>query len=291
MVDPVKRFINYLTVEKGLAPNTLDAYQRDLYKFSSYLEKHGGKLTGFSKNDIVSYLNHLRDLGNQTATLARNTATLRSFCKFMLLEGIINEDPVENLSTPKGWKRIPKVLGIEDVTTLLSMPEGKYALRDRAILEIIYSSGLRVSELINIKILDINFEAGFITIMGKGSKERVVPINEYTLGTLKIYIENLRPLLLNKRKSPFLFLGKGGKPVTRQRVFQLVRDYSSKGLSTTISPHTLRHCFASHLLDGGVDLRALQKMLGHTDISTTQIYTKVTPERLKKVHKKYHPRS
>jgi integrase/recombinase XerD len=291
MVDPVKRFINYLTVEKGLAVNTLDAYQRHISKFSSYLEKSGGNITGFKKSDIVSYMNHLRDSGNQTATLARNIATLRSFCKFMLLEGIINEDPVENLSTPKSWKRIPKVLGIDDVTTLLSMPEGKYALRDRAILEIIYSSGLRVSEVVNIKILDINFEAGFITIMGKGSKERVVPVNEYTLKTLKLYIEDLRPQLLNKRRSPFLFLGKGGKPITRQRVFQLIRGYSKKGLSTTISPHTLRHCFASHLLDGGVDLRALQKMLGHTDISTTQIYTKVTSERLKKIHKKYHPRS
>lgn len=290
MVDPVKRFITYLTVEKGLSSNTLEAYQRDIRKFSVYLEKNERKITGFNKNDIISYLNYLRDSGNQTATLARNIATLRSFCKFMLMEGIISEDPVENLSTPKGWKRVPKVLGIEEVFTMLNRPEGKYSLRDRAILEIIYSSGLRVSELVNIKIRDINFEAGFITVMGKGSKERVVPVNEHTLGTIKKYIEELRPTLLNKRTSPFLLLANGGKPLTRQRVWQLIKKYS-KGLSSAVSPHTLRHCFASHLLDGGVDLRALQKMLGHADISTTQIYTKVTPERLRKVHKKYHPRS
>lgn len=290
MVDPVQRFIIYLTVEKGLSQNTLEAYGRDIRKFSDYLHENGSSIRGFSKNDIDSYLNHLNDAGKGSATRARHLASIRGLCKFMLMEGMINENPVENRSTPKGWKRIPKVLGIEDVETLLSRPEGKYSLRDSAILEIFYSSGLRVSELVNIRIRDINFEAGFITIMGKGSKERVVPVNEYTLGTIKKYIEELRPEILNKRTSHFLFLRKGGKPMTRQRVFQLVKKYS-KGLSSTVSPHTLRHCFASHLLDGGVDLRALQKMLGHTDISTTQIYTKVTPDRLRKVHKKYHPRS
>lgn len=290
MVDPVQRFIIYLTVEKGLSQNTLEAYGRDIRQFSAYLDKNGSSIARFSKKDIDSYLNHQNDSGKGSATRARHLASIRGLCKFMLMEGMITEDPVENRSTPKGWKRIPKVLGVEDVETLLSRPEGKYSLRDSAILEIFYSSGLRVSELVNIRIRDINFEAGFITIMGKGSKERVVPVNEYTLGTIKKYIEELRPEILNKRTSHFLFLRKGGMPMTRQRVFQLVKKYS-KGLSCAVSPHTLRHCFASHLLDGGVDLRALQKMLGHTDISTTQIYTKVTPDRLRKIHKKYHPRS
>jgi integrase/recombinase XerD len=173
---------------------------------------------------------------------------------------------------------------------MLKKPEGKnLSLRDRAILEIIYSSGLRASEVVNIKMGDINFEAGFITITGKGSKERVVPMNETALTTVRIYIEESRPELLKKKNSQFLFLARGGKHMTRQRLWQLIKKYSV-GLSTNISPHTLRHCFASHLLDGGADLRALQKMLGHTDISTTQIYTKVTPERLKKVHKEHHPR-
>jgi integrase/recombinase XerD len=290
MIDPVERFLNYLTVEKGLSENTLDAYERDIRKFTKYLAENKEPITNFKRSDITSFLNHLRDSGNQASTLARNIAALRGLCKFMLLEGIIDEDPVENLLTPKGWKRIPRIIGIEEVSDLLKKPEGKkLSLRDRAILEIIYSSGLRVSEAINIKMGDINFEAGFITIKGKGSKERVVPINEATLSTVVRYIEESRPEILRKRDSRFLFLAKGGKPMTRQRLWQIIKTYS-KELSIEISPHTLRHCFASHLLDGGADLRALQKMLGHTDISTTQIYTKVTPERLKKIHKEYHPR-
>ena len=290
MVDPLESYLNYLTVEKGLSLNTLEAYRRDITKFTGYLSQNKKNITGFNRGNITSFLNHLRDSGNQANTLARNIAALRGLCKFMLLEGLITEDPIENLSTPKGWKRIPKVIGTEEVSDLLKKPEGKkLSLRDRAILEIIYSSGLRASEAINIKMGDINFEAGFITIIGKGSKERVVPINEPTLITIKKYIEESRPEILKHRNSQFLFLAKGGKPMTRQRLWQIIKMYS-KQLSIEMSPHTLRHCFASHLLEGGADLLALQKMLGHTDISTTQIYTKVTPERLKKIHKEYHPR-
>jgi len=290
MIDPVERFLNYLTVEKGLSTNTLDAYKRDILKFKTFLDKSETNITSFSRNDLTSYLMHLRDSGNQATTLARNIAALRGLCKFMLLEGIIEEDPIENVATPKGWKRIPNIIGVEEVSSLINKPTGKkLSLRDRAMLEMIYSSGLRASEVINIKISDINFEAGFITIRGKGSKERVVPVNEAALETVVQYIEQSRPEILRKRTSQFLFLAKGGKPMTRQRLWQLIKTYS-KELSIKISPHTLRHCFASHLLEGGADLRALQKMLGHTDISTTQIYTKVTPERLIKVHKLHHPR-
>ncbi len=290
MIDPLERYLNYLTVEKGLSLNTLEAYRRDITKFTKYLSYNDKKITGFNRSDITSFLNHLRDSGNQANTLARNIAALRGLCKFMLLEGLITEDPIENLSTPKGWKRIPKVIGADEVSGLLKQPEGNnLSLRDRAILEIIYSSGLRVSETIKIKMGDINFEAGLITIMGKGSKERIVPINEPTLITIRNYIEESRPEILKHRNSQFLFLAKGGKPMTRQRLWQIIKMYS-KQLSIEMSPHTLRHCFATHLLEGGADLRALQKMLGHTDISTTQIYTKVTPERLKKIHKEYHPR-
>lgn len=291
MIDPVERFYNYLTVEKGLSLNTLEAYRRDIQKFIKFLHEEGKEITGFKKSDLLSFINHLRNSGNQATTLARNIAALRGLCKFMLMEGIISEDPIENLLTPKGWKRIPRILGTEEVSALLKKPEGgDFSLRDRAILEMLYSSGLRASEVINIKMADINFDAGFITITGKGSKERIVPVNEMALNTLKQYIEESRPQLLKKRISQSLFLAKGGKQMTRQRLWQLIKKYS-KELSIGISPHTLRHCFASHLLDGGADLRALQKMLGHTDISTTQIYTKVTPERLRKIHKKHHPRS
>lgn len=290
VVDPVERFLHYLTIEKGLSSNTLEAYKRDVRKFTSYLNNSGKTLTDFNRGDIVSFINRLRDSGNQSATLARTISALRGLCKFMLIEKIIGEDPVENLSSPKGWKRIPKIVGIEDISVLLRKPEGeKLSLRDRAILEIMYSCGLRASEVVNMKVDDIKFEAGFITIQGKGSKERVVPVNRTALNTIKKYMEELRPAILNEKTSHYLFLRKGGKPMTRQRLWQLIKTYSG-GLPIKISPHTLRHCFASHLLDGGADLRALQKMLGHTDISTTQIYTKVTPERLRKIHKEFHPR-
>lgn len=290
MIDPVERFLNYLTVEKGLAPNTLEAYRRDILKFRNHLEENGKKITGFKRDDLVSFIDDRRNAGNQASTLARHIASLRGFCKFLLIEGIIKEDPIENLATPKGWKRIPKIIGIEEVSTLLNTPAGQQlSLRDRAMLETIYSSGLRASEVVNMKMGDINFEGGFLTIKGKGSKERVIPINEAAMETITNYIEESRPQLLKKRTSEYLFLAKGGKPMTRQRLWQLIKKYSA-GLSIEISPHTLRHCFASHLLDGGADLRALQKMLGHTDISTTQIYTKVTPERLRKIHKEHHPR-
>ncbi len=297
MIDPIKRFLNFLTVEKGLSPNTIEAYKNDIKKLQKYIEKNNSgesnshrQITGLTKNEVLSYLNHLRDSGNQNPTIVRNIASLKGFFRFMLLEGITEEDPLENLSTPRGWKHLPKILGTDEIFSLLEKPKGrKLSLRDKAILELIYSSGLRASETINLKLNDINFEAGFIRVMGKGSKERIVPINDRAIESLKKYMEELRPLLLKKKTSHNIFLANGGKPMTRQRLWQLIKLYS-EGLSLKISPHTLRHCFASHLLDGGADLRALQEMLGHVDISTTQIYTKVTPERLKKVHKEYHPR-
>ncbi|UCD34867.1 MAG: site-specific tyrosine recombinase XerD [Nitrospiraceae bacterium] len=290
MINPVERYFHYLTVEKGLSANTVESYRRDIRRLSTFLGHSEASLTEISKSDILAYLDHLRSDGCQPSTLARHIAAVRGLCRFMLLEGLISEDPVENLSAPKGWKRIPRVLGTEDVATLLSIPEGGgLSLRDRAILEIMYSSGLRASEVVSIKTGDINFEAGFITVTGKGSRQRVVPVHEAALCTIKKYSEESRPALLKHRTSPYLFLAKGGKPMTRQRLWQLIKKYS-RVLSGGVSPHTLRHCFASHLLDGGADLRALQKMLGHRDISTTQIYTKVTPDRLKKVHKLHHPR-
>jgi len=290
MIDPFKRFLNYLTVEKGLSTNTLEAYERDLRKFRHWLEQTGTSITAINRKDIAFFIDDLRDSGYKTSTLARYVASIRGFCKFLLMEHIIDEDPVENFSTPKGWKHIPKIMGFSEISDLLKRPAGKkLSLRDRAILEIIYSSGLRASEVSMIRLQDIHFEAGFLTVKGKGSKERVVPVSARTLATLKEYIETSRKELLKNSHSPYLFIARGGKPLTRQRLWQLVKFYSS-GLSIEISPHTLRHCFASHLLDGGADLRALQKMLGHSDISTTQIYTKVTPERLKKVHKQHHPR-
>lgn len=290
MLEPVERYLNFLAVEKGLSPNTLVSYRTDIQKFHGFLQKMDREITGFNRKDLIDYISNLRDSGCQTSTISRSISTLRGLCRFMLMEGIIDEDPIENLSPPKGWKYVPKVLGTAEVEDLLKKPEGKrFSLRDRAILELMYSSGLRASEVIHIRINDINFEAGFVTVTGKGSKERVVPMNEMALKTISKYIKELRPSLLRGRESPYLFLASGGKPMTRQRLWQLIKTYAV-GLSIKISPHTLRHCFASHLLDGGADLRTLQKMLGHTDISTTQVYTKVTSDRLRKVHRECHPR-
>ncbi|HCC68405.1 MAG TPA: site-specific tyrosine recombinase XerD [Nitrospiraceae bacterium] len=305
MADIIERFNNYLTVEKGLSSNTLEGYTRDLKKFKNYLGVIGKGLTDFARTDITAYLNHLRDSGNQTPTITRSISTIRGLCRFMLSEGIIDEDPSENLQTPKGWKRLPKTLKIDAVSSLIRMPlitahssrSTVRCLRDNAILEMLYSSGLRASEIINLGVGDINFEAGFLTITGKGSKERIVPINENALSAVKKYIDEARPKLLRDRDSSILFLSQGGKQMTRQRLWQIIVSYaeelsfgSAQDMPSGISPHTLRHCFASHLLEGGADLRAVQKMLGHADISTTQIYTKVTSERLRKIYKKYHPR-
>ncbi len=290
MRDQIERFLSYLTVEKGLSLNTISSYKNDIYKFDRHLTELGKNIAGFNRKDLLAYLNDLRDSGIQTPTIARNIASLRGLCRFMLTEGLIEEDPLENLSSPKGWKHLPKVLGVDDVIALVEKPEGnKYSLRDKAMLELLYSSGLRASEIINMKVNDINFEAGFITVMGKGSKERVIPVNERAMKALEKYIKELRPQLHKRKTTQYLFLARGGRPLTRQRLWQLLKLYSD-GICSNISPHTLRHCFASHLLEGGADLRALQKMLGHADIATTQIYTKVTPEKLKKVHKAYHPR-
>jgi integrase/recombinase XerD len=294
VVDPLKRFLNYLTVEKGLSVNTIDAYKNDIVKFQKFLSDSGKgslhQIPELTKSDFISFLNHLRDSGNQTPTIARNIASLRGFCLYLLSEGMLKEDPLENISTPKGWKHLPHILGTEEIITLLEKPEGKkLSLRDKTILALMYSSGLRASEIIQLKIRDINFEAGFIRVMGKGSKERVVPINESAMKLIKEYADGLRPLIIKNKTTPNLFLSRNGKPLTRQRLWQLIKSYS-RGISSNVSPHTLRHCFASHLLDNGADLRALQKMLGHSDISTTQIYTKVSPEKLKKIHKEFHPR-
>jgi integrase/recombinase XerD len=259
-------------------------------KFIAYLLTEKRELLNFTKEDIINYLNNLKDRGQETASVARTVSTIRSFCRFMLLERLREDDPTENLKTPKGWKRLPKTLRVDEVETLVEKTEdSRFELRDKAILELLYSSGLRASELIGLEIGDIDFLGGYLIVTGKGSKERVVPMNEVALDAIRLYMDELRPELVKGKDTGKLFLASRGKPMTRQRLWQIVKLNGRKN-NTEISPHTLRHCFATHLLDGGADLRAVQKMLGHADISTTQIYTKVTTERLRQVHKKYHPR-
>ncbi len=290
-MKPLKDFLVYLSVEKGLSKNTVEAYYRDLASFAGFLSSRDKNLSSFSKTDIIDFLNKMKSNNYSASSMRRSISSIRVFCRYLMLEKIVLEDPTENLQAPKKWERLPKALSLEDVMTLLDRRTGSNLfLRDSAMLELLYSSGLRVSELVSLKIGSINFEAGFLRVTGKGSKERVVPINSRALGKMKKYIKELRPEILKNRHSDFLFVTNRGSAMTRQRFWQTIKK-SGKQIGIELSPHTLRHCFATHLLEGGADLRSVQKMLGHSDISTTQIYTKVSVERVKKVYLQHHPRA
>jgi integrase/recombinase XerD len=290
-VELLDGFLTYLSVEKGLARNTLDSYSSDLRRFNEFLKKRKCDFASASGAHIVDFLETLGHGGYSLSSIGRYISSIKALYRYMLVENIIDEDPAENIQSPRKWERLPKALSITDVMELLGAePGGGTALRDSAMLELIYSSGLRVSELTSIKLGDINFEAGFIRVMGKGSKERVVPVNARTIEKVKRYMNVERPVILGKKRSAYLFVTRRGGPMTRQRFWQMLKSIGKKA-GLELSPHTMRHCFATHLLEGGADLRSVQKMLGHSDISTTQIYTKVTTDRIKKVFKKYHPRA
>jgi integrase/recombinase XerD len=238
----------------------------------------------------------LKDDRRSMASVCRFVSSIKSFSKFLIIEKIIPEDPTETLRLPMQWERLPKALGMEDIKKLLdldhepSIINAQLFIRDSAMLELMYSSGLRVSEIISIKVNDLNFEGGFLRVMGKGSKERVVPMNHRAVEKIKRYMQELRPDLLKNRQSPYLFLTNRGMPMTRQRFWQALKKFGDK-VGLELTPHTIRHSFATHILEGGADLRSVQKMLGHADISTTQIYTKVTGDRIKKVYLEHHPRA
>jgi integrase/recombinase XerD len=290
-VELLDNFFIYISVEKGLSKNTIDSYSADLKKYSSFLDGRKSQINSAHRTDIIDFIEKLRNEGYSTPSICRFISSIRAIYKYMLIENIIDDDPSENIQTPKKWERLPKALSISEVKELLeSKLTGRTAMRDSAMIELLYSSGLRVSELIAIKLGDINFEAGFVRVLGKGSKERVVPVNHRAIKKLKLYRDKERPEILKKRHSPHLFVTKRGKPMSRQRFWQTLKAVGKKA-GIDLSPHTIRHCFATHLLEGGADLRSLQKMLGHSDISTTQIYTKVTTDRIKKVFKEYHPRA
>ncbi len=290
-MNVLKDFLVYLSVEKGLSRNTIESYSKDLAQFQKFLSSKKKRLNAISKNDIIDFLDSLKEKGFAVSSICRFISSIRSLCRYMILEEIIKADPSETLQSPKKWERIPKALNFEDVMNLLdSGPDNSMHLRDVSMLELLYSSGLRVSELVSIKTGDINFEAGFLRIIGKGSKERVVPINSRALDKIKRYIKELRPAILKNKQSDYLFVTGRGAAMTRQRFWQTIKKFGKK-IGVELSPHTLRHCFATHLLEGGADLRSVQKMLGHSDISTTQIYTKVSTDRIKKVYLEHHPRA
>ena len=287
----LNEYAAYLRVEKGLSANTVKSYGSDLGKFSEALEAGGRGLKDFLREDLLAFLSALLDTGASESSTGRALSSVRGIARYMLREGIINYDPTENIPSPRKLASLPKALSLDEVRSVLRA-EGRnnLAMRDMAMVELLYSSGLRVSELVGIKVSDVNFEAGYLRIIGKGDKERLVPTHSGALDSIAKYMENLRPALLKGRTSEYMFLTNRGGPMTRQRFWQTLKEYG-RAAGLDLSPHMLRHSFATHLLEGGADLRSVQKMLGHSDISTTQIYTRVTMRRAKQVHEKHHPRA
>jgi integrase/recombinase XerD len=290
----VDQYINYLVFEKGLSEKTIESYTSDLSKYLSFLKKKRIKdITQADTPLILKHLIALRESGLGSKSCARHLITLRGFYKFLAQEKILEFDPAKLIDLPKSGLKLPDVLSVSEVNLLLSIPDSNTLLgkRNSAMLELLYAAGLRVSELVNLKFLDVNLEACFVRVMGKGSKERIVPFGLYAKNKIDNYINNSRPLLLKNRVSQYLFVARAGKPITRQGFWKLLRQYVKQaGIKKKVTPHSLRHSFASHLLEGGADLRTVQVMLGHVDISSTQIYTHVARDHLRQIHEKYHPR-
>ena len=290
----VDRYLNHLLVEKGLSSKTIEAYSRDLVRYLVFLNSSGVKF--FSEEDtptILRYLIAMRREGLQARSRARHLVTIRGLYKFLVQEEILNNDPVKQIDLPKIGLKLPDVLNFDEVKRLLDAPDPvkSNGIRDAAMLELLYAAGLRVSELIGLKLQDVNLQGGYVRVYGKGAKERIVPIGQYAREKIQHYISTARGSFLKGQVSPYLFVARAGKPMTRQGFWKLIKRYALQaGLRKTITPHTLRHSFASHLLEGGADLRAVQTMLGHTDISTTQIYTHVARDHLIKLHRRFHPR-
>lgn len=293
MEDALKGFLNYIAVEKGLSKNSLDAYKRDIEGFISFLKKKGYRDLEVKRPALIRYLSELRERDLAISSIARKTSALRTFYRFLILEGLVRADPTADLQIPKGWLRLPRTLTLTEVETLLRQPgeNSTRGIRDSAMLELLYAAGLRVSELVKVRLAEINLDVGYIVTLGKGSKQRVIPISDIAVDKIKKYLREARPPLLKGKASPYLFVTSSGREMTRQGFWKKLKAYArSAGIKGSISPHILRHSFASHLLEGGADLRSVQMMLGHADISTTQIYTHVSRERLKKVHQEHHPR-
>ena len=288
------RFTDYVALEQGLSPRTQEAYARDLHRFAEYAEASGIAAPGdITARSLREYVYHLKDLGLAPASIRRNVSAVRTYFRFLTGDGIVVRDPSERLETPKRWRTLPDVLTVAEVQQILASPTLDDALvfRDRALLELAYGAGLRVSEWITVGVRDLLLEDGLVRVFGKGSKERLVPIGRSAIGAAAIYLRELRPKLERGEGKGVLFLNARGKPLTRMGAWKILRGHVKRaGLTKRVSPHTLRHSFATHLLEGGADLRAVQEMLGHVDIATTQIYTHVDREYLRKVHRSYHPR-
>jgi integrase/recombinase XerD len=293
----ISSFLTYVRVEKGLSPNTVAAYGRDMGKFDAFAKKNKLELKQVTRDDLVDFLSSLYRQKLESRTVARHLVTLRNFFRFAQIHQLISEDPSIHLESPKIRRALPGYLRLEEVEKLLAQPDDKTAigLRDRTMLEVLYSSGLRVSELTGLRVMDLDRNVGCVRCVGKGNKERIVPIGKKAMALVDRYLRDARPKLLGKGQqgnSPVLFLNRRGSRLSRVGVWKILSAYGRRaGLRVALTPHMLRHSFATHLLERGADLRSVQLMLGHSDISTTQIYTHVVEERLKQIYKAHHPRA
>ncbi|MFC1981047.1 site-specific tyrosine recombinase XerD [Chloroflexota bacterium] len=301
MREEINSFLNYLTVEKGFSENTTAAYQNDLYQLAEFAEQEAARRglapswANFDRQGMLSYLLNLKERKYAATTIARKVAASRSFFDFLVAEGIIKSDPTENISSPSVGKALPKPISISQVRSLLEQPaklSTAEARRDRAMLELLYASGMRISELVSLNLGDVNTEEGYVRCFGKGRKERIIPVYEQAAALVRQYIEETRPKLVRNKSEQALFLNPRGDRLTRQGFWQKLKEYAkSANLDIEISPHTLRHSFATHMLSGGADLRSVQELLGHANISTTQVYTHLTTEHVRSTYEKSHPRA
>ena len=290
----IERFDDFLALEKGASLQTSKAYKLDINRFVTYARVKGAASpTEVSARTLRDYIYHLKDLGLAPASIRRNVSAVRTYFKFLIGEGFVVRDPSERLETPKKWRTLPEVLGVDEIEKLLAAPslDEPLAFRDRAMLELAYGAGLRVSEWISLGTRDVMLHDHLVRVFGKGAKERLVPIGRRAIGAIAIYLRELRPKLEKGEGKGILFLNSRGQPMSRMGAWKILRKYVDQAkITKPVSPHTLRHSFATHLLEGGADLRAVQEMLGHVDISTTQIYTHIDREYLRSVHRQFHPR-
>lgn len=292
----VEDFFHYIQIERGLSENTIISYRRDLSQYAHYLKEKRQKRDWktINRNDISSFLFSLREEGKSSATIARTVSSIRALHQFLIREQLVDQDASLHIETPKLARLLPHVLNMEEVEKLLEYDGSEpLDLRNKAMLELIYATGLRVTEMISLKVTDVQLMMGFVRCLGKGNKERIIPLGDLAKDALAIYIEQARPILIKKNQDEsILFVNRLGKPLSRQGFWKILKTIAREvGLSKEITPHTLRHSFATHLLENGADLRAVQEMLGHADISTTQIYTHVTKTRLKDMYTQFHPRA
>lgn len=289
----IDEYIIFLKIEKGLSPASLDSYKQDLKHYSNYLDdREIHSLDQVDTDELIQFIRHLTEKGLSPKTISRAQSTLRNFHQFLLNQNITETNPATKLTSIRGEKKLPEYLTIEEMETLLATPDDSPAgKRDSAMMEVFYASGIRVSELINIRTTDINTEMGFIRVSGKGSKERIVPITDFVAEQLDEYTGEVRPLLLKDDDSEHLFITNRGRGFTRQGLWKTIKKYEVlSGIQKNITPHTFRHSFATHLIENGADLRAVQEMLGHSDISTTQIYTQISATKIREMYKQFHPR-